>query len=205
MDRIATGPATDRRDLFSETASRLGMNPAIVEKDFWVCWILKHLFAEPTLKGQMVFKGGTSLSKVFGLIDRFSEDIDLILDWRLLGYGHAEGSDPYQAIQSKTKQSRYNQKMNAKAAEYIRGTLLGHPIRDVRIHLFRVLKRTIAIADDVEVSEVKIGCEPRIDHALIMKDRWPKRLLCPTRMQTCAVENIAVTAGQPRRSRCQPG
>jgi predicted nucleotidyltransferase component of viral defense system len=51
------------------------MNPAIVEKDFWVCWILKHLFAEPALKGQMVFKGGTSVSKVFGLIDRFSEDI----------------------------------------------------------------------------------------------------------------------------------
>jgi hypothetical protein len=101
------------------------MNPAIVEKDFWVCWILKRLFAEPTLKDQMVFKGGTSLSKVFGLIDRFSEDIDLILDWRLLGYGHAEGNDPYQTVQSKTKRSRYNQEMNAKAAEYIRGTLLG--------------------------------------------------------------------------------
>ena len=125
MDRIATGPGADRRDLFSETATRLGMNPAIVEKDFWVCWILKHLFAEPNLKDQMVFKGGTSLSKVFGLIDRFSEDIDLILDWRLLGYGQNEGNDPYQAIQSKTKQSRYNQEMNAKAAEYIRGTLLG--------------------------------------------------------------------------------
>ena len=71
MDKIATGSATDRRDLFGESASQLGMNPAIVEKDFWVCWILKHLFAEPALKGQMVFKGGTSLSKVFGLIDRF--------------------------------------------------------------------------------------------------------------------------------------
>jgi hypothetical protein len=125
MDRIATGPAADRRDLFSETATRLGMNPAIVEKDFWVCWILKHIFSERILKGQMVFKGGTSLSKVFGLIERFSEDIDLILDWRLLGYGQDEGNDPYQAIQSKTKQSRYNLEMNAKAAEYIRGTLLG--------------------------------------------------------------------------------
>ena len=125
MDRIARGSAKDRRDLFSETASRLGMNSAIIEKDFWVCWVLKHLFADPTLKGQMVFKGGTSLSKVFGLIDRFSEDIDLILDWRLLGYGPEEGNDPFQAIHSKTKQSRYNQEMNAKAAEYIRETLLG--------------------------------------------------------------------------------
>lgn len=87
MDKIAIGSATDRRDLFLESASRLGMNPAIVEKDFWVCWILRRLFAEPTLKDHIVFKGGTSLSKVYGLIDRFSEDIDLILDWRLLGYG----------------------------------------------------------------------------------------------------------------------
>lgn len=70
------------------------MNPAIVEKDFRVCWILKRLFAEPALKDHMVFKGGTSLSKVYRLIDRFSEDIDLILDWRLLVYGTEQGSDP---------------------------------------------------------------------------------------------------------------
>jgi len=125
MDKIAIGSAADRRDLFRESASRLGMNPAIVEKDFWVCWILKRLFAEPALKDQMVFKGGTSLSKVYGLIDRFSEDIDLILDWRLLGYGTDEGSDPYKANTSKTKQSRYNLEMNARAATYIRETLLG--------------------------------------------------------------------------------
>jgi predicted nucleotidyltransferase component of viral defense system len=124
MDKIAIGPAADRRDLFRESASRLGMNPAIVEKDFWVCWILKRLFTAPVLKDHMVFKGGTSLSKVYGLIDRFSEDIDLILDWRLLGYGTEEGSDPHKAITSKTKQSRYNQEMNAKAAAYIQETLL---------------------------------------------------------------------------------
>jgi predicted nucleotidyltransferase component of viral defense system len=100
------------------------MNPAIVEKDFWVCWILKLLFAEPALKNQMVFKGGTSLSKVFGLIDRFSEDIDLVLDWRLLGYDQAGAKDPFKATSSKSKQSRYNLEMNAKAVAYIRDTLL---------------------------------------------------------------------------------
>ena len=124
MDKIAAGPASDRRDLFRESASRLGMNPAIVEKDFWVCWILKHLFEEPALKTQMVFKGGTSLSKVFGLIDRFSEDIDLVLDWRLLGYDQSGANDPYQATTSKTQQSRQNQEMNARAVAYIRDTLL---------------------------------------------------------------------------------
>jgi hypothetical protein len=114
MDNIAAGSASDRRDLFQESASRLGMNPTIVEKDFWVCWILKLLFAEPALKNQMVFKGGTSLSKVFGLIDRFSEDIDLVLDWRLLGYDQAGANDPFQAASSKSKQTRYNLEMNAR-------------------------------------------------------------------------------------------
>ena len=47
MDKMAMRPASDRRDLFSESASELGMNPVIVEKDFWVCWILKRLFADP--------------------------------------------------------------------------------------------------------------------------------------------------------------
>ena len=57
-----------------------------------------------------------------------------------------------------------------------------HPIRDVRIHLFCARKRTIAIADDVEVPEVKVGREPRIGHSPIMKDRLEKRPFCPARM-----------------------
>jgi hypothetical protein len=72
----------------------------------------------------MVFKGGTTLSKVYGLIDRFSEDIDLVLDWRLLGYGPPEGDDPYRNLPSKTQRNHYNQEMNARAATYIRETLL---------------------------------------------------------------------------------
>ncbi|HMD86577.1 MAG TPA: nucleotidyl transferase AbiEii/AbiGii toxin family protein [Terriglobia bacterium] len=124
MDKIAMRPASDRRDLFSESASKLGMNPVIVEKDFWVCWILKRLFADPRLKEQIIFKGGTTLSKVYRLIERFSEDIDLILDWRLLGYGPPDGDDPYRDVPSKTQRSRYNQEINARAAEYIRATLL---------------------------------------------------------------------------------
>ena len=125
MDKIAAASTRERQELFGEAAIRLGMNAAVVEKDFWVCWILKHLFAEPELQGQLVFKGGTTLSKVFHLIERFSEDIDLILDWRLLGYGTPEGADPYLTIQSRTKQNQYNDEINAKAAVYIRETLLG--------------------------------------------------------------------------------
>jgi len=76
--------------------------------------------------------------------------------------------------------------------------------QNATIHLFRARKRAIAVADDIEVPEVKIGCEPGIGHVSIMKGRWPKLLLCPARMETRTAENIAVRAGQPWRCRCQP-
>jgi hypothetical protein len=107
MDKVATLNRENRRQLFQETGAQRGMSPAVVEKDFWVCWTLKHIFSDPQLQKHIVFKGGTSLSKVFGLIERFSEDIDLILDWQLLGYGPGQ-QDPYQDQSSNTQQDRFN-------------------------------------------------------------------------------------------------
>ena len=69
----------DRSNLFRETANLMNTTIAIVEKDFWVCWTLGKLFSDSELSKQLVFKGGTSLSKVFNLIERFSEDIDIVL------------------------------------------------------------------------------------------------------------------------------
>jgi len=81
MDRLALLPADDRAALFGETGALRGVDNTIVEKDFWVCWTLKRLFGlqkqDATI---LVFKGGTSLSKAFGAIRRFSEDIDLSFD-----------------------------------------------------------------------------------------------------------------------------
>lgn len=87
MDKVAALTDAQRSELFEATAGAMGIHPAVAEKDFWVCWVLKKLFASPELKDKLVFKVGTSLSKVFKLIDRFSEDIDLVLNWELLGYG----------------------------------------------------------------------------------------------------------------------
>jgi hypothetical protein len=72
MDKVARLPAGQRRELFSEAAARLGMTPAVVEKDFWVSWTLQRLFCAPALARVLMFKGGTSLSKAYGLIERFS-------------------------------------------------------------------------------------------------------------------------------------
>ena len=68
----------DRNALFAETAARLGTAVQNVEKDFWVCWTLDALFNGMDADSpRLLFKGGTSLSKAFGLIPRFSEDIDI--------------------------------------------------------------------------------------------------------------------------------
>lgn len=78
-------PAPEQALVIRETAARRGLLPVMVEKDFWVSWTLAVLFAHPEFGGQLVFKGGTSLSKVFGVIERFSEDIDLSVSPAFLG------------------------------------------------------------------------------------------------------------------------
>jgi len=73
---LRASPA-DRRDLFLGAARRLGTPEQNIEKDFLVCWTLDALFNGLSAGGpRLLFKGGTSLSKGFGLISRFSEDID---------------------------------------------------------------------------------------------------------------------------------
>lgn len=119
MESVALLSSAERRELFTETAARKGMTPAIVEKDFWVCWTLGRLFAHPELSRLLMFKGGTSLSKVFNLIERFSEDIDLILDWRVV-----IGEDDPLAERSATKQEALNKTIDARAVDYIGDEML---------------------------------------------------------------------------------
>lgn len=76
--QVVETPARDRLDLFLATANRLGAPVGNIEKDFWVCWTLNALYHErPAGAPRLLFKGGTSLSKAYGLIQRFSEDIDI--------------------------------------------------------------------------------------------------------------------------------
>ena len=119
MNKIANLPKQQRSELFSETATLLNTTNSIVEKDFWVVWTLDKVFSDDRLNKILMFKGGTSLSKVFNLIGRFSEDIDLILDWRLVS-----NENPLNVQESKNKQVRFNEHINENAKEYIKNELL---------------------------------------------------------------------------------
>jgi hypothetical protein len=86
--RLLETDEANRRDLFAATAVRLGTTVQNVEKDFWVCWTLDALFNGLEPGGpRLLFKGGTSLSKGYGLIARFSEDIDVAVFRGDLGAG----------------------------------------------------------------------------------------------------------------------
>jgi hypothetical protein len=91
MDKWAQAPPKDRGALFIETAAKKNISPEIVEKDFWVCWILLQI-SRLTGLPKLIFKGGTSLSKAFGIIKRFSEDIDLVINRHELGFN--DDTDP---------------------------------------------------------------------------------------------------------------
>ncbi len=86
MDKIASSSDETRRDLFVLSAAQRNVSAMIIEKDFWVCWALRHVFLLPKIGENLIFKGGTSLSKVFDLIRRFSEDVDLSVRRDYLGF-----------------------------------------------------------------------------------------------------------------------
>jgi Nucleotidyl transferase AbiEii toxin, Type IV TA system len=119
IEQIAALDAIERANIFRATAAEVNISEAAIEKDFWVCWALHRIFSDTELSKQLLFKGGTSLSKCYGLIKRFSEDIDLILDWELL-----TKEDPY-LERSNTQQDRFNKKMEVDARAYVQSQLIG--------------------------------------------------------------------------------
>lgn len=76
MNRFLKLSGEEKREVFQAVSLSMGLRPDIVEKDFWVCFMLHHLFHDCKYKDAFVFKGGTSLSKAYHVIERFSEDIE---------------------------------------------------------------------------------------------------------------------------------
>ena len=118
MKTVAKLSCAEREELFLVTAQETSIPEAMIEKDFWVCWTLDYLFHDSRWKEHLAFKGGTSLSKCYDLIHRFSEDIDLILDWRLVG---CEKEEPW-AERSKNQQDKYNKAVDARTVTFLAET-----------------------------------------------------------------------------------
>ncbi|MHB8563282.1 MAG: nucleotidyl transferase AbiEii/AbiGii toxin family protein [Acidiferrobacteraceae bacterium] len=117
--RLSTAERLDALDVAADRSGRL---PHLLEKDIWVVWSLQHLFAGPDA-GHLVFKGGTSLSKAYGVIRRFSEDVDLTYDIRAIAsdlVGDAEAPMPA----SKSQEKQWSKIIRARLSEWVRTKLV---------------------------------------------------------------------------------
>lgn len=93
MDSYLELSRDDRRLMCEDARATLGLTAESIEKDFWVCWTLRQLFTLAEWGPSLTFKGGTSLSMGWKLIERFSEDIDVVIDREFLGFGGARLSN----------------------------------------------------------------------------------------------------------------
>lgn len=121
MNQIFEMKQRDRLALFEAVANRMQMRTAIIEKDYWVVWALWRLFEQKELRSYLTFKGGTSLSKIFNVIKRFSEDIDLSIEKSFFGFG--DENSPENASSHK-KCSAALKKLSAACAHYVQNDLL---------------------------------------------------------------------------------
>ena len=142
-------PKNELAVIISKTSEAKNLSPAIIEKDLLVCAILDYLFTKSPWKDNLAFKGGTSLSKAFNLIERFSEDIDLILDWRVIGYGMKEPL----ARRSNTKQDKINKEFDVKTEEFLKSTL----IPKLKEDLMKLINRDLEIGYENEAIIIGYG------------------------------------------------
>ena len=121
MKELCLLPVDERKQFFEVAAYESQKSFEVIEKDYWVVWTLGRLFALPELRSHLTFKGGTSLSKIYGIIDRFSEDIDVSIERSFLGFD--EKIDP-EKLSSRSKQKTILEELSRSCSKYIQGQML---------------------------------------------------------------------------------
>lgn len=131
MNRIINLDEHRKRILFETTARNMKVSSVIIEKDFWVCVVLDYLLNKSQYKDFFIFKGGTSLSKCYDVIKRFSEDVDLVLKWDAIGF---DDEEVYQE-RSNNQNYKFETQMNEKGAKFIQNELKQDLIENLASHI----------------------------------------------------------------------
>ena len=176
--RLLAASDDERRDVFLTTARRLGTAVQNVEKDFWVCWTFDALFnGLPENHPRLLFKGGTSLSKSFGLINRFSEDIDITVCRNDLG--EPASNEELEALSGKKRRARLDA---IKAAWQV---FINGPFR----------QSFAEVMTDVMTAQLRAGLQPHRDRARALHARRMRGLRTPLRLSCYAVIKNASSLG----------
>ncbi len=141
--------AQERLEFILEAGEALKSEPSVLEKDIWVCWALKALFS---LELPMVFKGGTSLSKVYRAINRFSEDLDITID-------HASSgdvlTDPIAANVSNTKRREFSDRMKLYTQQQVQDLIVPHLQRQAD-DLEQVTVKVTGEGDEIQIKYLQV-------------------------------------------------
>lgn len=119
----------ERLDALNAAADASGLPPHLLEKDIWVVWALRHLFSGPYAE-QLVFKGGTSLSKAYGVIRRFSEDVDLTYDIRAIA-GDLVGDADTPLPATKSQEKKWSKEIRVRLADWVSTEIVPRLQRDL--------------------------------------------------------------------------
>lgn len=136
-----------KKDFITElnrVSNKTGIILPIIEKDFWVSWILEKIFSDDRINKKLCFKGGTSLSKAHHLIERFSEDIDLILSLNVVLQKGEELNQP-----SKSKQEKFNKIVEDRACVYIQTEL-----KNILSEILNPVCSVVSVPEDSHILEI---------------------------------------------------
>lgn len=141
----------ERLEALNTAANTSGIPPHLLEKDIWVVWALRHLFTGPYAQ-HLVFKGGTSLSKAYGVIRRFSEDVDLTYDIRAIASDLIGGTGSPLPV-SKSQEKKWSKEIRARLASWVDAEIVPRLKQDL-------LQQGLPAAVRAEGDKVFIDYEP---------------------------------------------
>lgn len=146
-------PELARRNAYESTSTQLGTNHQYVEKDLWVCVVLDALYHDlPGDQPRLLFKGGTSLSKAFNLIERFSEDVDLVVFRHDLGFVRDRDPTGQPDALSNSRRKKLFEELRQACSEYVHGPLREH----LQSVLMQVDERCTVTIDPNDVDQQSI-------------------------------------------------
>ncbi len=161
-DYITLSPET-QKGLIEAAALQMKVDPTVVEKDLWVVLVLQILFHrihEYNSYNALTFKGGTSLSKAYQIIERFSEDIDITIDRKFLGL---QASDEELKNLTRNQRDKSLEELNKRGHKFIETGILPY------------LKAKLSSLVPKEQIEVQFN----IDDSLSLEIYYPSRLESP--------------------------
>jgi predicted nucleotidyltransferase component of viral defense system len=139
-------PKDKQQELFKQLSFKTGIQPQAIEKDAWVTLVLRIIF-NSQIAEHLAFKGGTSLSKAYGLIKRFSEDIDIAIDREFLGFSGELTKGQIRKLRRKSHSFVLNEMSNIITNEFRR-----HNVNNI---LFKIEVENTKISDqDPEIIKI---------------------------------------------------